>query len=103
MLFAFIGRDYPDRSAIRQKIRPQHKSYLGEVSGNIAFAGPLLSDKGEMLGSLLVVDFKDRKAAEEWIAGEPFTLAGLYQSMDIIAFENLWPQCTGFPPENLAP
>lgn len=99
MLFAFIGRDYPHGSEIRQKFRPQHKSYLGQVSGNIAFAGPLLSDKGEMLGSLLVIDFKDRRAAEEWIASEPFTLAGLYQSMDIVAFENLWPQRAGFPPE----
>jgi uncharacterized protein YciI len=100
VLFAFIGRDHPDRSAIRQKIRPQHKSYLGEVSGSIAFAGPLLSDAGEMQGSLLVIDFEDREAAEEWIAGEPFTIAGLYRSMDIIAFENLWPQRAGFPPDN---
>ena len=99
MLFALIGRDRPQSAETRQELRPRHKSYLAEVSARIAFAGPLLSDDGEMLGSLLVMDFEDRKAAEDWIAREPFTMAGLYQSMDIIAFENLWPQRAGFPPE----
>ena len=99
MLFAFIGRDRPQSAGVRRDIRPQHKNYLSQISGNIAFAGPLLSDNGEMLGSLLVIDFVDREAAENWIAREPFTMAGLYSSMDVVAFENLWPQRTGFPPE----
>ena len=99
MLFTFIGRDHPGSAELRQEVRPEHKEYLGKVSERIAFAGPLLTDSGEMQGSLLVIDFEDRKAAEDWLAGEPFTQAGLYQSMDVIAFENLWPQRTGFPPQ----
>ena len=50
-----------------------------------------------MVGSLLVMDFPDREAARAWLAAEPFTRAGLYASTSLLAFNNLWPQKTGFP------
>jgi len=31
------------------------------------------------------------------LADEPFTRAGLYDSVEIHAFVNLWPQHAGFP------
>jgi uncharacterized protein YciI len=69
------------------------------VADRIAFAGPLTQDDGQtMLGSLLVIDFDDRAAAERWMADEPFTKAGLYQTASVLPFVNLWPQRTGFPP-----
>lgn len=37
-------------------------------------------------------------AAQAWLAGEPFTRAGLYASTSIHAFVNLWPQKAGFAP-----
>lgn len=99
MLFAFILIDKPDHGALRQRVRPEHKAYLGAVAERIAFAGPLTHDDGQtMLGSLLVIDFPSREAAHAWLADEPFTKAGLYASTTIHAFVNLWPQKAGFPP-----
>lgn len=99
MLFAFFLIDKPDHGALRQRVRPAHKAYLGAVAERIAFAGPLVHDDGQtMLGSLLVIDFPDRAAAHAWLAEEPFTRAGLYASTTVHAFVNLWPQKAGFPP-----
>ncbi len=99
MLYAFILIDKPDALAVRLEIRSQHKAYLGAKAEQIAFAGPLLADDGKtMVGSLLVIDFPSREDAQRWIAGEPFTQAGVYASTAIHAFENLWPQKAGFPP-----
>ena len=99
MLFSFILIDKPDHGALRQKERPAHKEYLGQVAGQIAFAGPFVHDDGQtMLGSLLVIDFPSRAAAHAWLADEPFTRAGLYASTTVHAFNNLWPQRAGFPP-----
>ncbi len=99
MLFAFILIDKPDHAALRQRVRPAHKDYLGAVADRIAFAGPFTHDDGQaMLGSLLVIDFPSRDAAHAWLAAEPFTQAGLYASTTIHAFKNLWPQKAGFPP-----
>ncbi|MET0383571.1 MAG: YciI family protein [Burkholderiaceae bacterium] len=98
MLFVFHLLDRTDPNTIRADIRPVHKEYLRQVADRIAFAGPLLSDDGKaMLGSLLVIDFEDRAAAEAWRAAEPFTQAGLYEKVSILAFSNQWAQKTGFP------
>jgi len=97
MNFVFCLLDKPNSMDLRLSLRPDHKAYLSEISDRIAFAGPLMSDDGStMMGSLLVIDFVDRNEAADWLAQEPFTLAGLYASSSIWAFENLWPQKTGF-------
>lgn len=98
MLFAFILIDKPEHGALRQHLRPTHKTYLGTVAERIAFAGPFTCDDGQtMIGSLLVIDFPSRDAAHAWLAEEPFTQAGLYASTTVHAFVNLWPQQVGFP------
>ena len=99
MIFSFILIDKPDAGDIRQRVRPAHKAYLAGVADRMAFAGPLVADDGQtMLGSLLAIDFPSRDAAHAWLADEPFTRAGLYASVTIHAFVNLWPQRAGFAP-----
>ena len=99
LLFCFFSIDKPDSLALRQQLRPQHKTYLANVAEQIAFAGPLLSDDGvTMQGSLLVIDFADRVEAQTWLDDEPFAKAGLFESVSIRSFQNLWPQRAGFPP-----
>ena len=99
MLFLFRLLDRADGADLRQRVRPEHKAYLAQVAERIAFAGPLTHDDGvTMIGSVLAIDFDGRAAAEAWLAAEPFTRAGLYASVEIHAFVNLWPQKTGFPP-----
>lgn len=99
MIFSFILIDKPDAGDLRQRIRPEHKAYLAGVAERMAFAGPLVADDGQtMLGSLLAIDFPSRDAAHAWLAEEPFTRAGLYASVTIHAFVNLWPQRAGFAP-----
>jgi uncharacterized protein len=98
MNFVICLLDKPNSTDLRLSIRPAHKAYLSEISDRIAFAGPLMSDDAStMIGSLLVIDFASRSEAAEWLAQEPFTRAGLYASTSIWAFENLWPQNSGYP------
>jgi uncharacterized protein YciI len=99
MIFVFHLLDRPNGQALRQRVRPEHKAYLAAVADRIAFAGPLLSDDGNtMIGSVLAIEFDSREAATAWQAAEPFTRAGLYASVSVHAFRNLWPQRVGFPP-----
>lgn len=99
MIFSFILLDKPGAAELRQRIRPEHKAYLAAVADRIAFAGPFVADDGQtMLGSLLAIDFPSREAAHAWLAEEPFTRAGVYASITVHAFVNLWPQRAGFPP-----
>jgi uncharacterized protein len=97
VIYVFRLLDKPDTAALRQRVRPEHKAYLAAVAERIAFAGPLTRDDGvTMIGSLLAIDFDSRDAAHAWLAGEPFTRAGLYASTEVHAFVNLWSQKAGF-------
>ena len=99
MIYVFHLLDKPFGAELRQRMRPEHKAYLGAVADRIAFTGPLLADDGTtMVGSVLAIDFESREAALAWQAGEPFTRAGLYAGIQVHAFQNLWPQRVGFPP-----
>ncbi len=98
MLYSFILFDQPGAGEIRRRVLAEHKAYLAATAERIAFAGPLFGDDGTtMVGSLLVIDFPDRAAAQAWQRDEPFTRAGVYGSAHLHAFENRWPQKVGFP------
>lgn len=98
MIYTFTLIDKPNAAELRQRVRPEHKAYLATVADRMAFAGPLTSDDGvTMFGSLLAIDFETREAANAWLANEPFTKAGLYASISVHAFVNLWEQKVGFP------
>ena len=99
MIYALILIDKPLQSELRERVRPEHRAYLAAAANRMAFAGPFTTDDGKtMLGSLLAIDFESRDAAHAWLAAEPFTKAGLYASISIHAFVNLWPQKAGFAP-----
>lgn len=98
LIYTFIMRDKEGGVHLRQSLRPDHRAYLGTVADRIAFAGPLVAEDGKtILGSLIAIDFPDRDAAHEWLRNEPYTRGGVYQSTQIHAFLNLWPQKAGFP------
>jgi len=56
-------------------------------------AGPTLTEDGEaMTGSLIVIDRDDLAAAEAWAAGDPYAKAGLFESVVIRPFKQVFPQ-----------
>ena len=88
MLFALICDDRPDGLDIRLAHRPAHVGYLKE-SGVVTQAGPFLDDEGKMRGSLVVIDVPDRAAAAIWAARDPYGLAGLFQRVEIRAWNKV--------------
>ena len=89
MLYALIGKDKPDSLALRMATREAHLKYLhGQAKAVIT--GPLLSnDEESMNGSLMVIDVANRTEAEVYVANDPYTLAGLFETMEIIAWKRL--------------
>lgn len=88
MLIALIGRDKPGALQTRLDNRAAHVAYLKE-SGKVAQAGPLLDEAGQMCGSLVVLDVADRGEAEAWVANDPYGKAGLFASVELIAWNKV--------------
>jgi len=84
MLFIFDCRDKPDHQQVRLDNRAAHLDYLATVGDRLVAAGPTTTDDGAtMTGSLLIIDFADRSAAEAFAAGDPYARAGLFDSVTI--------------------
>lgn len=93
MLFAIYCRDKKDHSQIRLDSRPAHVEYLKQFAGQHVCTGPLLAEDGQgMIGSLLVMEFADRAAAEDFAKNDPYARAGLFDSVAITPFRKVFPQ-----------
>ncbi|MEW5687508.1 MAG: YciI family protein [Pseudomonadota bacterium] len=86
-LFALHCLDKADALQVRLGAREAHLAYVRERLDQVKLAGPLLDDAGEMAGSLLILDVADKAAAEAFNAGDPYTLAGLWRSVDVKSFK----------------
>jgi len=88
MLIALISRDKPGALQTRLDNRDAHVAYL-KSSGVVSQAGPLLDDKDQMIGSLVVLEVQDIAAAEAWVAGDPYGQAGLFASVELIPWKKV--------------
>jgi uncharacterized protein YciI len=92
MLFIFVCTDKPGCQPLRLANRAAHLDYLQQFAGALFAAGPTLSDDGEtMNGSVLILDFPDRAAAEAFAAGDPYAKAGLFESVIIRPWKKVLP------------
>ena len=88
MLIALIAKDKDGALETRMENRPAHVAYL-KSTGVVAQAGPLMDDDGAMIGSLVVLDVADMDAARAWAAEDPYAKAGLFQSVELIAWNRV--------------
>ena len=88
MPYVLICRDRPEAAGVRAATRDAHLAYL-TASGIVALAGPLMDDAGAMNGSMLVIDAADRAAAEAFAAADPYARAGLFASVEILAWKRV--------------
>ncbi len=84
MPYAIQTKDKPDHGYLRAELRDAHLAFLEANKGKLLAAGGLIGDDGTGgLGGILIVDTDDRAEAEAFIAGDPFTKAGLFESVTV--------------------
>ena len=54
-----------------------------EVLGNRWYGCVLLDDKGQMSGSMAVMDFSSRKELQEWLDREPYVTGDVWRTIEI--------------------
>ena len=86
MLFALVCIDKPDSLEVRLGAREAHLAYVRERLDQMKLGGPFLDDRGDMAGSLMVIEAEDRSAAEAFNRDDPYTKAGLWERVEIRPF-----------------
>ena len=84
-LFVLTCLDKPNSLDVRLGAREAHLAYVAE-RGVLKLGGPFLSEAGDMAGSLMIVEVADLAAAHAFNANDPYTKAGLFESVDIRPF-----------------
>lgn len=96
MHFVFYCKDKPGHQQLRTANRQAHLDYLDGHRDRLMCAGPLLAGDGSelsgMIGSLLILDLADHKAAEEFAANDPYAKAGLFESVVIHPWRKVLPK-----------
>jgi uncharacterized protein YciI len=90
-LYLIYCVDRPGCEAVRAAARDEHMKYLHSRE-EIVLAGAKLSDDGETAGgSAFIVNVPDRAAAKAFNDGDPFSRAGLFDSVTITRMrKGLW-------------
>jgi uncharacterized protein YciI len=79
MLFVITNIDKENALALRMATREAHLAYLKETDA-VRLGGPFLDAKGDMAGSLVILEAADLAAAKAWATNDPYAKAGLFQS-----------------------
>jgi len=100
VLYAIISEDVDDSLAKRLSIRPAHLKRLQELQGEgrLVLAGPhpaVDSDNpgdAGFTGSLVVAEFDNLQAAQQWADSDPYNDAGVYAKVTVKPFKKVFPQ-----------
>jgi uncharacterized protein YciI len=87
-LFVVSYIDKPNSLALRMANREAHLAYAhaDERPAKLKLGGPYLDEKGDMAGSLLILEAPDKAAAIAFTESDPYVTCGLMQSIDVKPF-----------------
>jgi len=99
MWYAIIATDQPGSLEQRLAHRPPHLERLRtlQAQGRLLLAGPFPAIDSEdpgpagFSGSLIVAEFDDLAAAQDWADTDPFVAAGVYRSVEVKPFRKTLP------------
>lgn len=83
--------DKPDVAELRAATRDAHLVYLRAHTARILAAGGFLNDDGSVgKGGMIILDTDERAEAEKLIANDPFTLAGVFEKVEILRWRKVF-------------
>lgn len=99
--FLVLGFDNPDfgtslDQAAHDELNEAHWSYMDRVANRLLARGPMLrANHDGHTGSVHVLSAEFHAAAEQFAFSEPYFLAGLYETVEVIGFapwlgESMW-------------
>jgi uncharacterized protein len=88
--FLIIARDGTDPEATvrRMNARPDHFKLARVLknSNNFIIGGAMLDDKGDMIGSMMVVQFENEDELKMWLKQEPYVNGDVWKEIEVKPF-----------------
>ncbi len=91
MQFILIAHDKAGGLPLRMATRPAHLAYCQEQIGpKLVYAGPMLDEAGNPMGSMMIVEAADEAEAKAIFAEDPYALAGLFGQTSLTGFRTVF-------------
>ena len=83
MQFIITAHDGENMLEKRMAVRPRHLEGMAKLGKHIVCAGGLLDDEGKPKGSVLVLDFEERAALDEYLKNEPYVTEHVWEKVEV--------------------
>lgn len=99
MYYAIVSEDVENSLEKRMGARPDHLARLEQLKqqGRLLVAGPFPAIDSEnpgaagFTGSLVIAEFENLQAAQEWADADPYIAAGVYQNVMVKPYKKVLP------------
>lgn len=90
MNYVIHAYDHTDEEAPQRRLiaRPLHFDRARKLKddGNFVLGGALLSPEGQMIGSMMLVDFADEADLNAWLETDPYVTGRVWDTIDVKPF-----------------
>ena len=83
MQFIITAHDGENMLEKRLAVRLRHLEGVAKLGRHVVCAGGLLDNEGKMKGSVLVLDFEDRSALDDYLKNEPYVVEHVWEKIEI--------------------
>ena len=88
--YIVIAHDFTDANALERRMaaRPLHFDKARELKAQNSFikGGAILNVEGKMIGSVMLMQFENEEALENWKQNEPYIIQRVWEKIDIRPF-----------------
>jgi uncharacterized protein YciI len=88
--YVIIAKDGVDDNALERRMsaRPQHLAGAKALkdAGNYVVGGALLTDAGQMAGSVMIVQFETEQELQAWRESEPYINGKVWETIEVHPF-----------------
>lgn len=96
MLFVVSGRDHENGLDHRMQVRPRHRAHYEGLGKDLILSGPYLDERGEPVGSMIVIRRTNLEAAEAYAAADPFVIEEVFASVSVSRWDWFMNRPEGF-------
>ena len=75
--------DGANRLEKRLAVRPRHLENMEKVPGKVICAGGLLDDRGNMKGSVLIMEFDSEELLRQYLDSEPYIREQVWEMVEV--------------------
>lgn len=90
MLYVIHAYDYTDEQAPERRLtaRPLHldRARTLKANGHFVLGGALLNPEGQMIGSLMVLNFEEEAQLRAWLDTDPYVTGRVWEKIDLKPF-----------------